>query len=141
MNKIQEATQEYFNERLSKNFQRWEFACRGNPCCGRSAPISLLLVNLLQQLRTDLGVPLTINRGFTCQIHNMKLGSKLTSEHCLGLAADVKIPNGLDVEEIKKMTLDWAQIGAFGMYDNHFHIAIRHFEGQKRREWDERTAT
>lgn len=139
MNKIQQATQDYFNEQLSKNFQRWEFACKGNPCCGRSAPISRDLIHILQALRNCLGVPLKINRGFSCQIHNMKLQSKLTSDHCLGLAADVAIPPGIDVEDIKAEAITWPKLGAFGMYDTHFHIAVERRPSDPLKEWDNRT--
>lgn len=139
MNKIQQATQDYFNEQLSENFQRWEFACKGNPCCGRSAPINQGLVELLQRLRDYFGVPLKINRGFSCQIHNMKLQSKLTSDHCLGLAADVAIPPGIDVVDIKTEAITWPKLGAFGMYDTHFHIAVSRVNREPLREWDNRT--
>ncbi len=140
MNKIQEATQAYFNEQLSENFQRWEFACKGNPCCGRSAPISQELVDILQFLRSIFDVPFIINRGFSCQIHNMKLQSKLTSDHCLGLAADVSVPPGTDIEDIKSTALHWRKLGAFGIYDTHFHIAVRRRESDPFREWDKRVA-
>lgn len=112
---------------LSKNFSRWEFACKGENCCGHSAPISRELVDALQQLRDLIGKPLRVNSGFRCLTHNRAVGSRDTSQHCLGLAADIATPEGMTPLEFSDMA---ARIEAFqngGMFIYHWglHLDIR----------------
>ena len=131
----------YYREQLSENFQRVEFACKGHHCCGSSAPINPMLVDILQEIRSHFGVPITINRGFSCVIHNGRIGANITSDHCLGLAADVQIPNGIQVELIRDVAITMPGLGAFGMYDTHFHIAVETAPNKPLREWDDRVTT
>jgi len=92
---------------LTKDFSRHEFACRGNSCCGHSAPISPILVAALQLLRDHLSIirgadtPILIVSGFRCLTHDRALAQKRgaspvaiaarNSQHCLGLAADIRV--------------------------------------------------
>ena len=53
-----------------------------------------LLATALQEVRTLLGnKPITINSGYRSIEVNTKLGSKPTSDHCKGLAADFICPS------------------------------------------------
>lgn len=51
-----------------------------------------LVHNVLQPLRDTFGCPVAINSGFRCLELNRKLGSKDTSQHVLGQAADIEVP-------------------------------------------------
>ena len=51
-----------------------------------------LVHNVLQPLRDKFGCPVAINSGFRCLELNRKLGSKDTSQHVLGQAADIEVP-------------------------------------------------
>lgn len=105
-------------ERMSANFTREEFACKGMNCCGHSAPVSVLLVDALQELRNIVGVPLHINSGFRCITHNRRIGSRDTSQHPRGTAADVDVPDGFTVDqfaELAEEVRDFAD-GAIGLY-------------------------
>lgn len=93
---------------LTANFSRDEFACKGNSCCGHSAPIRLELVYALQALRNALCDRLAINvtvyvtSGFRCRTHDLTLARERgateqtlaarNSQHCLGYAADILVP-------------------------------------------------
>jgi hypothetical protein len=78
---------------LTKDFSRHELACKGENCCGHSAPVDRVLVDSLQTLRDLVGKPLTINSGFRCNRHNARVtDSASNSSHCIGLAADVDTP-------------------------------------------------
>ena len=71
---------------MTKNFSRREFACK----CGCGADyIDSLLVETLQVIREDAGVPLIINSGVRCVKHNKKVGGVPNSQHTLGKAADI----------------------------------------------------
>ena len=74
---------------LSKNFNRSEFACKGENCCGHSAPVHPDLIEALQALRDRIGKPLSITSGFRCNRHNKAVGGAEQSFHTLGMAADV----------------------------------------------------
>ena len=117
------------NEQLTKDFNRNEFACRGLDCCSGSAPINIGLVVALQELRDLVGVPLRINSGFRCRTHNRTLGSQDDSEHCLGNAADVKVPDGYGVDEFATLaeTIPDFANGGIGRYPvrGFVHLDVR----------------
>ncbi len=50
------------------------------------------LAALLEQVRTLLGKPILINSGFRSKPVNDSVGSKDTSQHRLGCAADLRVP-------------------------------------------------
>lgn len=77
-------------DRLSANFARAEFACRGVECCGGSAPVHPDLITLIQDIRDAVGVPICITSGFRCRTHNARTkGAAPDSYHTLGMAADI----------------------------------------------------
>ena len=51
-----------------------------------------LLVGWLESVRALLGVPMEISSGYRCLLLNRVVGSKDTSDHLLGLAADFTAP-------------------------------------------------
>ena len=69
-----------------KYFQLKEFACR---CCGEvKMDVEFLL--RLDSARERAGIPFKINSGYRCAAHNKDVGSKSTSSHIKGLAADIR---------------------------------------------------
>ena len=78
---------------LTKNFSRWEFACRCG--CGMD-DIRMELVEMLQEARDFLGEPININSGVRCPVHNLAVGGKSDSSHLLGWAADPVLPRESD---------------------------------------------
>ena len=77
-------------KKLTQNFYRDEFACQGENCCGGSSPMDRGFVRKLQKLRDHLGVSITVSSGFRCNVHNKAIGGAENSQHCLGIAADIK---------------------------------------------------
>lgn len=51
-----------------------------------------ILCQGLEHIRAALGVPILINSGFRCPALNLAVGSKPTSHHVLGFAADFRAP-------------------------------------------------
>lgn len=71
---------------FSPHFDRIEFACKCG--CGFNN-ISRELVDLLENVRVQTGLPLHINAGCRCVAHNAAVGGKPNSAHLRGLAADI----------------------------------------------------
>ena len=112
---------------LSTNFSRHEFACHGDHCCDHSAPISTELVSALQSLRETIGQSLTVSSGFRCRKHNRAIHGSKDSQHCLGMAADLDVPENLTSEELAQAA---EQIPAFyrggiGVYATWIHVDVR----------------
>lgn len=55
--------------------------------------IKALCVNVLQPLRNKLKRPIIITSGYRSEALNLKIGGAVNSQHCLGEAADIIIPN------------------------------------------------
>lgn len=93
---------------LTPNFSRAEFECKGEHCCGHSAPMNPLLIAGLQELRDKLSqvitadCPVIVTSGFRCRTHDAEVARELgftpeqiivrNSPHCLGIAADIVAP-------------------------------------------------
>jgi uncharacterized protein YcbK (DUF882 family) len=84
---------------ISTHFSRSEFECHCNNDCGFNA-VDIDLLNMLEQVRTHFGRPVIIHCACRCLEHNRSVGSKDTSQHIKGLAADFHI-NGIDHQDIK----------------------------------------
>ena len=112
---------------LSRNFDRSEFACRGDNCCGHSAPIDPDLIAALQLLRDRIARPLTITSGFRCNRHNAAVGGADNSLHTLGMAADVIPPESISPEQMAAIAeeIDRFKNGGIGIYPKWVHLDVR----------------
>lgn len=115
---------------LSEHFSRSEFACKGEHCCGGSAPLpNASLILKLEGLRSFISfylgkdTPLHINSGFRCLVHNREIGSTDSSQHPLGLAVDINHPDGIE-EEVFYTAVKYRFEG-IGRYDSFTHVDIR----------------
>lgn len=80
----------YAAVKITANFTFKEISCRCAYEDCNFTLISLQVLNKLQKLREILGLPLTINRFFSCKKHNKDVGSTAKlSKHLLGLAVDI----------------------------------------------------
>lgn len=130
---------------LTKNFSRSEFRCHGTNCCGGAAPISGLLVDVLQRARDTIGKPFTVNSGFRCITHNRSIGSNDNSQHCLGNAADIALVDGMTAKQMSAVFSEALCVflgysesqdcGGIGLYDTFIHVDVR--QGSVAR-WDYR---
>jgi len=118
------------NIKIAKNFNLSEFAC---PCCNLVMLHPKLLVKLIE-LRKILEKPVYINSGYRCSSYNRKVGGILSSYHCIGLAADIKVKdiNLIELLEICE-NIDFAGIG-FYEKKNFLHLDVR---PTKRTRWRE----
>lgn len=109
-------------KQLTKNFNEREFVCH---CCGELVLDSELVI-CLQMLRDLLGEPITVNCGYRCLKHNRELGSKDTSQHRLGKAADITAKNKTPGEVARKASeIPKFKCGGIGVYNTFTHLDIR----------------
>ena len=83
------------------------------------------LARFLEEVRRVLGRPILINSAYRSIAVNESVGSKATSQHCLGCAADIRVP-GLTPNDIIKLLLktniEYDQI--IREFDSWVHISI-----------------
>jgi len=116
--------------KLSKHFDSTEFACKGKSCCSHSAPMSIELVYALEILREKANQPLHINSGFRCRTHNKAIGGAENSQHCLGMAVEVRTPEGFTDQEFfelcEGLNIDSELLfSGIGLYEGRIHVDIR----------------
>ena len=83
------------------------------------------LARFLEEVRRLLGRPIMVNSAYRSPAVNTAIGSKPTSQHCMGCAADIKVP-GLTpdniVKELIKTNLEYDQL--IREFDSWVHISI-----------------
>lgn len=109
---------------LTKNFSRWEFACKCG--CGFDT-VDVHLVKMLQHLRDHFDASVTINSGCRCAPYNMKIKGSKKSQHKRGRAADFTI-KGIKPSEVQRYLehmLTPVAGGGLGKYDTFTHADSR----------------
>jgi uncharacterized protein YcbK (DUF882 family) len=83
------------------------------------------LARFLEEVRRVLGRPIMVNSAYRSPQVNEAIGSKPTSQHCIGCAADIKVP-GLTpdnvIKELLKTNLEYDQL--IREFDSWVHISI-----------------
>lgn len=128
--------------KLTKNFSLSEFECKD----GSAMPESVFkciksLSKELQKIRGYIGLPITITSSYRSLKHNRMIGSKDTSQHVKGNAADIQV-KGLtpfEVYNIIEILIEDGVMseGGLGLYNTFVHYDIR---GTKAR-WNKETKT
>lgn len=73
-----------------------ELECR----CGCGKTVKPEFREMLNEARELAGVPFTVTSGMRCLEHNRRIGSRDTSTHVKGLAADIKYTDALHLTRI-----------------------------------------
>lgn len=92
------------------------------------------LARILEDVRRVLGRPIMVNSAYRSPAVNKAIGSKPTSQHCLGCAADIRVP-GLTpddiVKAIIKTNIEYDQL--IREFDSWVHISITNTHTDKPR--------
>jgi hypothetical protein len=117
---------------LSHSFHLREFECK----CGRcpDTKVDLDHVVRLQQLRDDLGLPITVNSAYRCLVHNTAIGGEKDSRHMKGEATDIQV-RGMSPDKVADTCEN--RFDGIGRYNSFTHTDSR----GSRARWDYRTAT
>lgn len=88
-------------------------------------PNLIRVAELLEDVRALFNKPIIVNSGYRSVAVNSLLGSKPTSQHCIGCAADIRI-SGLTPDEIvkgiSKSNIQYDQL--IREFDSWVHISI-----------------
>lgn len=110
----------------SKYFSDAELQCHGDGCCdGGAYNVSPRLLELLDQLRENIGGPLNLSCAYRCPAHNAEVGGVPNSLHAFGNAADILCPDWLSMGEFK-WYVEQLPFDGVGVYDSGFiHVDVR----------------
>lgn len=112
---------------LTKHFSEEELRCKCG--CGKLKADPKLLA-LLERIREILGLPLIINSGYRCPVHNKRVGGVPNSYHTQGLAADIRCPS-MTADELWRQVRILAlngylpELGGLGRYTGRIHVDVR----------------
>lgn len=85
----------------STNFSAAELSCRCG--CGLDAVTAgvvterryLEWLTMLEAIRRDYGHPMTVTSAYRCPAHNRRVGGASGSQHTVGIAVDVLVPDAI----------------------------------------------
>lgn len=122
--------------KITEHFTIGEMACK----CGCNIPNDVyenlkLLCTKLEELRKELGKPITVISQYRCDKRNKAVGGAPKSQHKYGRAADLVV-SGMEPEEVAKVALKLKFKGV-GIYDTFCHVDIR--KSLWTAKWDKRT--
>lgn len=109
-------------EKLSDNFTVREFMCRDGAPYARISPY---LVSNIQQLRTQLGMAVTVNSGYRHPAYNKKQDGKPNSQHITGRAADLRVLGMAQIDLAKHILVVFGCDVGIGLYNSFIHIDMR----------------
>ena len=110
-------------KQITPHFKVREFACSDG---SDVVFVSPTLADILENVRVHYGRPVTITSGYRTVSYNKTVsGSASASQHCNGLAADIKVKgvSPADVADYAEQLLPGT--GGIGRYSTFTHIDVR----------------
>lgn len=104
------------NTIISTNFKVNEFDCN---CTNKSCKITYIdpmLVRVIQNIRDRIGRPLNINSAYRCKKHNKAVGGVADSQHLLGKAVDLSLPENMNFSQFIKIISETQGLSFFKVY-------------------------
>ena len=136
----------YFKkEELARCFRENGARCRECPLKqpadklpgGCEENLEALMGNVLEPARERLGMPITVNSGFRCTVHNKTVGGVYNSQHVSGQAADVHCEDNLALARIIVENGKWDQLI---LYPTFVHVSWKK-NGSNRKQILRKTAS
>lgn len=120
------------SDAFTANFKLKEFDCKD---AGKTRAPEALRGNLqklmeqLEVLRADLGVPITVTSGYRTVEYNKSIGGAAQSQHLCGMAADIKVkdhtPTQVKAAIERLIKAGKMKEGGVGLYNTFVHYDIR----------------
>lgn len=120
----------------SKYFADTELMCK---CCGTlpEGGMSEKLLELLDDIRESIGKPVSLSCAYRCPSHNAEVGGVPNSQHVLGEAADILVPDDKTVEEVAQLAESLNADGVGRYNDSGFvHVDVRSGRIGDNYRWD-----
>ena len=109
--------------KLTDHFSKEEFDCQCG-CGNGDIVISENLVFQLECVRVHYGKSMVITSGIRCLSHNRKIGSRDTSSHIKGLAADIGCTDMRTRLELVKKLLRDGEFERIGFHRDFIHVDV-----------------
>lgn len=111
------------NTKISAHFHVREFRSRDGT---DPVFISPQLVEILEKIRVHFGQSVTVDSGYRTVAYNKKLpNSSPKSQHCNGLAADIKVKNCTPAAVAAYAETLLPNTGGIGTYSTFVHVDVR----------------
>ena len=111
------------SRQITEHFRVYEFACSDG---SDVVFISTALVEILENIRQHFGAAVTVTSGYRTVSYNKTVsGSSSASQHCNGLAADIKVAgvSPAAVADYAEQLL--GDHGGVGRYGSFTHVDVR----------------
>ena len=111
------------SRQITDHFRVYEFACSDG---SDVVFVSQALADILENIRVHFGKPVHINSGYRTVSYNKTVsGSSSTSQHCNGLAADIRVEGHTPVEVYNYACSLLGDHGGVGIYNTFVHVDVR----------------
>ena len=111
------------SKQITPHFKVREFACSDGSDVVFVAPS---LVDILEAIRVHFGRPVTVTSGYRTVSYNAGLkNSSKKSQHCNGLAADIKVEGHTPKEVYDYACSLLGDHGGVGIYNTFVHVDVR----------------
>jgi len=107
---------------IAQHFDRVNFECHCG--CGYD-DVDPRVVRIVEDVRMHFNSPTVINSGCRCLAWNRKQGSKDTSQHVMGKAADIAVKGVAPKDVADYLESKEGFIGGLGRYNNFTHVDVR----------------
>lgn len=109
--------------RISKHFDRSEFACNCGEC--DSIAVDKVLIDVLEDVRERFSKSVTVTSGYRCPKYNLKVGGSRNSQHLTGKAADIVVKDVAARDVSMYLKQSYPDDFGIGTYDDFTHIDTR----------------
>ena len=110
-------------KQITPHFKVREFACSDG---SDVVFVATSLVDILEAIRVHFGRPVTITSGYRTVSYNAGLkNSSKKSQHCNGLAADIKVEGHTPKEVYNYVCSLLGDHGGVGIYNTFVHVDVR----------------
>ena len=110
-------------KQITPHFKVREFACSDG---SDVVFVATSLVDILEAIRVHFGRPVTITSGYRTVSYNAGLkNSSKKSQHCNGLAADIKVEGHTPLEVYNYTCSLLGDHGGVGIYNTIVHVDVR----------------
>ena len=90
--------------------------------------LQALVSNVLEPVRERLGMPIVVNSGFRCPIHNVAVGGVANSQHVRGEACDCRCD---DNRRLAKIIVELGKYDQLILYPTFVHVSWKRGGGNR----------